>query len=141
MTPRSKPSVAVPPLRKPPPPKRAELPVKVLPVTITVPSLLSPPPPRKAELLENTQSLTVKVPELSRPPPVLLALPPAIVRPEMRTVFPASTVKTRKLGVAGLESRRTVVLLAPRPLMVISRFKSGRAVFRVIVPGLTMLMM
>ena len=64
----------------------AELPVKMLSRTVAVPPLsLARPPPLVAELPENTLLLTVNVPKLSMPPPLPLpALPPAIVRPEMR---------------------------------------------------------
>ena len=86
-------TVAVPPLslaRPPPSPwppsAAAELPVKVLSRTVAVPPLsLARPPPLVAELPENTLLLTVNAPKLSMPPPLPVpALPPAIVRPEMR---------------------------------------------------------
>ena len=80
----------------------AELPVKVLSRTVTVPPpSLARPPPTVAELPEKTLSLTVNVPKLSMPPPLPLpALPPAIVRPEIVTVSPDSTLKTRRGVVA-----------------------------------------
>ena len=137
-------TVAVPPkLLKRPPPKLAALLVKVLPLTVAVPplSFSRPPPLPPPALLEKTLLLTVTVPKLSRPPPLPPpALPPAIVRPEIRTVSPASTVKMRKEEEA-VGSRSTVELLAPRPLMVIFRLRSGRALSRVIVPCILMGMM
>ena len=125
-------TVAVPGLKRPPPALLAELLVKELPLTVAVPKLARPPP-KKAESLEKTLLLTANVPKLSRPPPVpLAALPPLIVRPEMFTVSPRSTVKIRKGEAAG--SRCTVEVLAPRPVMVMFRLRSGRTLSRVIVP-------
>ena len=48
----------------------AELPVKVLPLTVTVPLLTMPPPSSpSAELLVKVLPITVAVPTLARPPP------------------------------------------------------------------------
>src|SRR5262249_44520004 len=98
------PPVNVPPRLAGPPPRAmttkevAELPEKVLPLTVAVaPPSLARPPPLVAELPENTLSLTVSAPKLSMPPPLPVpALPPAIVRPEMDTVSPASAGQTRE---------------------------------------------
>ena len=58
-------------LSRPPPSMLAELPVKVLPLTVTVPKLSRPPPPPKpvTELPVKVLPLTVAVPKLARPPP------------------------------------------------------------------------
>src|SRR5215468_2355684 len=121
-------------LSMPPPLAPAELPVKVLPMTVAVPpTSLSRPPPLTAELPEKTTSLTVSVPKLSIPPPLLLksvpALPPAIVRPEMDTVSPASTWKTRERLLP-----LTVSLAAPGPVIARSPVMSSSPPVRAIVP-------
>ena len=58
-------------LTMPPPPSLAELPVKVLPLTVAVPPRVVEPPPLVAELPVKVLSLTVTVPPLSltSPPP------------------------------------------------------------------------
>ena len=127
-------TVAVPPfsLARPPPNEPAVLLVQVLPRTVAVPPLsLARPPPLVAELLEKTLLLTVNVPKLSRPPPFSLpALPPAIVRPEIFTVSPASTVKMREVLLP-----LTVSLSAPGPVIVRSCVMVGSSVpFRRMVP-------
>jgi hypothetical protein len=75
-------------------------------------------------------SLTVNVPKLSMPPPFPLpALPPAIVRPEIFTVSPASTLKIREVLLP-----LTVSLSAPGPLMARSSVMSSSPPIRAIVP-------
>src|SRR5262245_27302084 len=118
----------------PPPLPTAELPVKVLRMTVAVPpTSLSRPPPLVAELPEKTTSLTVSAPKLSMPPPLLLksvpALPPAIVRPEMDTVSPASTWKTRERLLP-----LTVSLAAPGPVIARSPVMSSSPPVRAMVP-------
>src|SRR5215468_6439065 len=118
-------------LSMPPPLLLAELPVKVLPMTVAVaPTSLSRPPPLAAELPEKTTSLTVSAPKLSIPPPLPApALPPAIVRPEMDTVAPASTWKTRE-RLPPL----TVSLSAPGPLIFRPSVMSSSPPVRAMVP-------
>src|SRR5262245_33765087 len=121
-------------LSMPPPLRTAELPVKVLRMTVAVPpTSLSRPPPLVAELPEKTTSLTVSAPKLSIPPPLLLksvpALPPAIVRPEMDTASPASTLKTRERLLP-----LTVSLAAPGPVIARSPVMSSSPPVRAIVP-------
>src|SRR5262249_27943558 len=118
-------------LSMPPPLLLAELPVKVLPMTVAVPpTSLSRPPPLVAELPEKTTSLTVSAPKLSMPPPLPApALPPAIVRPEMDIVSPASTWKTRERLLP-----LTVSLAAPGPLIARSPVMSNSPPVRAIVP-------
>ena len=60
-----------------PPPKRAELPERVLFVTVSVPKLLSMPPPLPPLLFPlSVLPVTVTVPAFSSAPPKLLALLP-----------------------------------------------------------------
>ena len=76
---------------------------------------LARPPPGKAELLVENAVADRQRPEVVKAAAVPVpASPPLIVRPEMFTVSPLSTVKMRKGEAAG--SRCTVEVLAPRPL-------------------------
>src|SRR5208337_1562633 len=123
-------TVAVPELSRPPP-SLAEFPVKVLPLTVAVPELKMPPP-SLAEFPVKVLPLTVNVPELSMPPPLPLpALPPAIVRPEIDAVTSVSTVNTLKPG--DVAPRDTVSDDAPGPVIVTLAWSSSYAA-SVIVP-------
>ena len=64
-------TVSVPWLKMPPPLFEAELPVRVLPLTLTVPvpKLPIPPPLDLAMLLDRVLPLTVSVPSFWMPPP------------------------------------------------------------------------
>jgi hypothetical protein len=64
-------TVAPPKLKRPPPKTVAELPAKVLPITVTVVVSCGPfaRPPTFAELPAKVLSRTVAVPSLRRPPP------------------------------------------------------------------------
>src|SRR5262245_53964818 len=133
-------TVTVPPfsLPRPPPPAplkpapgSEELPTKTLSRTVAVaPLWLARPPPLVAALPENTTLLTVSAPKLSMPPPLPVpALPPAIVRPEMDTVRPDSTLRTREVWLPLTVSRS-----APGPLIFRSSVTSSSPLVRAIVP-------
>src|SRR5689334_2716000 len=67
-------NVNLPLLFQMPPPRMAELPLRVELLTVTVPSLKMPPPPSLAELLLRVELLTVNLPPLlSMPPPTTRA--------------------------------------------------------------------
>ena len=129
-----------------PPPLEAELPVKVLLLTVIVPQFSMPPPlPEGAELLVKVLLFTVNVQpvSLSMPPPEPLpALPPEIVIPETVTatlpLYQPCTVKTE--NGAALKSRWTVRFEAPGPWMEILLFRVGRTLVRSIVPSTAKLM-
>src|SRR5262249_29131789 len=107
---------------RPPPELAAELPVKVLSRTVTVaPLWLASPPPLVAALPKKTTLLTVSAPKLSMAPPLRVpALLPATVRPEMDTVSPGSTLKTREVWLPLTVSRS-----APGPLIFTSSVTSS----------------
>ena len=76
-----------------PPPLLAELPTKVLPLTISVP-LLSMPPPLLAELPAKVHSFTVSLPLLLMPPPLPPDNPFSMVRLLRIATVPPISVKT-----------------------------------------------
>ena len=95
-----------------PPPVVAELPLKVLPLTVRVP-LLSMAPPLIAELPVKVLSFTVSVPLLLMPPPLPLVDPFSMVRLLRIATAPPLSVKT-VLAEAPLTATR-LVSVAPLP--------------------------
>src|SRR3712207_3675863 len=97
-------------------------------VTLSEPPLLMPPPALVETLFVRTQSLTASVPLLLMPLPET-ARPPEMMRPEMETVAPFGTRKTRNAQAPLTLGRRPLNALMFMPVE-----RSGSALVRVIVP-------
>src|SRR5438876_1988239 len=108
-------SIAEPSLEMPPPSYSARLPKSVLVLSLSRAWLRMPPPEPAVELPERTLLWSVSPPSLEIPPPSpSFAEPPATVSPERLTVAPREIEKRLNkmlLGTAVL--RRTVRAAAP----------------------------